>query len=215
MFVRAYLRASTQEQDAQRARQTLADFAQERGHTVAAWYAENVSGAHLERPELTRLLADAQPGDVLLLEQVDRLSRLVESEWQQLKRAVEDAGVRIVALDLPTSWGAMDKGQVGAADVTQRILGAVNLMMLELLAAFARKDYEDRRRRQAEGIAKAKEAGKYRGSTADVAKHKVMVDLRRNGVSVGDIVEMTGMSRATVMRVLKKARESGELSDNL
>jgi len=211
MFVRAYLRASTQEQDAQRARQTLAEFAQERGHTVAAWYAENVSGAHLERPELARLLSDAQPGDVLLLEQVDRLSRLVESEWQQLKRAVEDAGVRIVALDLPTSWGAMNKGGAGMDDMTQRILGAVNLMMLELLAAFARKDYEDRRRRQVEGIAKAREAGKYKGSTADEAKHSNIVKLRRQGVTAGDIVAMLDVSRSTVMRVLRKAREAGEL----
>ena len=211
MFVRAYLRASTQEQDAQRARQTLTEFAKERGHTVAAWYAENVSGAHLDRPELARLLSDAQPGDILLLEQVDRLSCLVESEWNQLRRAVEDAGVRIVALDLPTSWGALNKRGVGMDDMTQRILGAVNLMMLELLAAFARKDYEDRRRRQVEGIAKAKEKGKYKGSTADEAKHNNIVKLRRQGVTAGDIVTMLGVSRSTVMRVLRKAREAGEL----
>jgi DNA invertase Pin-like site-specific DNA recombinase len=36
-------------------------------------------------------------------------------------------------------------------------------MMLDMLAAVARKDYEDRRRRQSEGIAKAKKEGKYRG----------------------------------------------------
>lgn len=213
MFVRAYLRASTIEQDATRARQALATFAKERGHAVAAWYVENQSGARLDRPELARLLADAQEGDVLLLEQVDRLSRLATTEWKQLKRAVEDAGLRIVALDLPTSWGALDTASTPTNEMTQRILGAVNLMMLELLAAFARKDYEDRRRRQAEGIAAAKQDGKYRGRPADEDKHTLAINLRKKGLSVNDIVAASQLSRATVHRVLKKAREDGTLKD--
>ncbi|WP_371913890.1 recombinase family protein [Pseudomonas sp. Snoq117.2] len=42
---------------------------------MAATYVENASGTLLERRELLRLLADAEPGDVLLLEALDRLSR--------------------------------------------------------------------------------------------------------------------------------------------
>jgi len=79
MFVRAYLRTSTQAQDASRARaalealEALEAFAAEREVTVAACYVENESGASLKRPELFRLLGDCQPGNVLLVEQVDRL----------------------------------------------------------------------------------------------------------------------------------------------
>jgi DNA invertase Pin-like site-specific DNA recombinase len=73
MFIRAYLRASTREQDATRARDELHQFAKDRGWTIAATYIENESGATLKRPELFRLLSDCQPGDVLLVEQVDRL----------------------------------------------------------------------------------------------------------------------------------------------
>jgi hypothetical protein len=47
-FVRAYLRASTDEQDAQRARGTLARFADERGVVICNYYAENESGARLD-----------------------------------------------------------------------------------------------------------------------------------------------------------------------
>jgi DNA invertase Pin-like site-specific DNA recombinase len=47
------------------------------------------------------------------------------------------------------------------------MLRAVNNMMLDMLAAIARKDYEDRRRRQMEGITAAREKGKYRGRLAD------------------------------------------------
>ena len=64
MFVRAYLRASTVDQDASRARDQLKAFAADRGLSVAAWYVENESGAKLARPELFRLLNDSQAGDV-------------------------------------------------------------------------------------------------------------------------------------------------------
>ena len=63
---------------------SLNAFAAERNLTIAAWYVENESGAKLARPELFRLLHDSRPGDVLLIEQVDRLSRLTASDWECL-----------------------------------------------------------------------------------------------------------------------------------
>ena len=44
MFVRSYLRASTAEQDAHRARARLDAFAEEHGFPIAARYVENESG---------------------------------------------------------------------------------------------------------------------------------------------------------------------------
>nr|WP_238135555.1 recombinase family protein [Xanthomonas fragariae] len=85
--MRAYLRASTDEQDAQRARSSLDHFARKRGMGICNYYAENASGARLDRPELFRLLADSRPSDVLLIEDVDRLSRLAGAEWETLKKA--------------------------------------------------------------------------------------------------------------------------------
>lgn len=64
MFLRAYLRASTKEQDANRAKDDLIAFAKERGLKIAAFYIENESGASLDRPELFRLLSDSQPVSV-------------------------------------------------------------------------------------------------------------------------------------------------------
>ena len=71
---------------------------------IASWYIENESGAKLDRPELFRLLSDAHPGDVLLVEQVDRLSRLGAADWERLKIELATRKMRVVALDLPTSW---------------------------------------------------------------------------------------------------------------
>src|SRR5246127_2716702 len=98
-YVRAYLRASTDEQDANRPREQVETFATERGLQIVAWYIENESGAKLARPELFRLLADACEGDILLIEQVDRLSRLTDGDWQKLKADLAAKRIRVVAID--------------------------------------------------------------------------------------------------------------------
>ena len=54
-------------------------------------------------------LADSQHGDVLLVEQVDRLSRLTADDWEKLKIELTARRVRVVALDLPTSWTTATK----------------------------------------------------------------------------------------------------------
>ena len=59
MFIRAYLRASTEDQFADRAKEMLEQFVQERGHKIASYYRENISGTKLDRPELGRLLMDS------------------------------------------------------------------------------------------------------------------------------------------------------------
>ncbi|WP_076859385.1 recombinase family protein [Bradyrhizobium mercantei] len=202
MFVRAYLRASTQDQDANRARDQLTAFAAERGLHVAAWYVENESGTKLARPELFRLLADAQPGDVLLVEQVDRLSRLTTADWDKLRGELKTRQVRVVALDLPTSW-MMAAGN--GDEFTARMFDAINGMLLDMLAAVARKDYDDRRRRQSQGQAKAKAEGKYKGRPEDAQRNAGIASLLAEGRSWSFIQDMTGCSRATVAKVAKRA----------
>ncbi|WP_363279792.1 recombinase family protein [Mesorhizobium sp.] len=103
IFVRAYLRASTKEQDAGRSRADLEAFASQHGLRSTATYMENESGACLARPEVFRLLGDCQRGDILLTEQVDRLSRLNTADWERLKDEIRRRHVKVIALDLPTS----------------------------------------------------------------------------------------------------------------
>lgn len=207
MFIRAYLRASTDEQDANRARQDLEDFATERGLTIASTYTENESGASLKRPELFRLLADSRPGDVLLIEQVDRLSRLSGPDWRSLKESLAAKRVRVVALDLPTSWQLAAQGD----DMTQRMLEALNGMMLDMLAAIARKDYEDRRRRTEQGIAKAKLIpGKYRGRPENVEKNKAILALLDSGNTWSQVIAATGASRSTLSRLVNTRNRHGQ-----
>ncbi|MDP3600957.1 MAG: recombinase family protein [Bosea sp. (in: a-proteobacteria)] len=200
MFVRAYLRASTIDQDANRARDQIEAFAAERGLTIAATYIENESGASLQRPELFRLLADSRPGDILLIEQVDRLSRLNAEDWSKLKAEMAARRVRVVALDLPTSWAMADPK---TDEFTVRMFDAINGMMLDMLAAVARKDYEDRRRRQAQGQAKAKAEGRYKGRPADAKRNEGIASMLRAGMSWSNVQSATGCSRATVAKIAK------------
>lgn len=80
-------------------------------------------------------------------------------------------------------------------------------MMLDMLAAIARKDYSDRRRRQKEGILKAKAAGKFRGRQADRLLHDKIVELRvKNGLSIRDTARLAGVSERTVIRVVNQSK---------
>lgn len=206
-LVRAYLRASTDKQDADRARGALLAFADNYGKRIASWYAENESGAKLNRPELFRLLDDSQPGDILLCEQVDRLSRLNDADWQQLRGIIASKGLHIVSLDLPTSHAIMSAG--GSDTFTGRMLSAMNGMLLDMLAAIARKDYEDRRRRAAEGIAKAKDAGKYKGRLIDGELHARIKACLEVGMPIRKTATVCGCAKSTVQRV-KELMEQGD-----
>ena len=201
ILTRLYLRASTDEQDASRARAALEAFSAEHGLTIAGTFTENESGAKLARPELFRLLADSKPGDILLIEQVDRLSRLTSADWQRLRADLTAKQVRVVALDLPTSWMLATPSD----EFTRRMFEAVNGMMFDMLAAVARKDYEDRRRRQAEGQAKAKEDGLYKGRPEDTQRNGGIATMLASGMSWSAIQGVTGCSRATIAKIAKRA----------
>lgn len=205
-FVRAYLRASTEEQDAERAREMLNRFARDRQVVICNYYVENQSGARLDRPELFRLLADSRPNDVLLVEDVDRLSRLAATEWEKLKSLIRDRQVRVVAVNVPTTWQHLAPV---ANEFDARIFGAINEMLLDMLAAIARRDYEQRRERQHQGITKAKIAGKYRGRQVDQERYDVINKLLASGNSWSVVQRTVGCSRSTISSATKSEKTKG------
>jgi len=203
MFIRAYLRASTAEQDATRASAALAQFATDHDQRIASEYLENVSGAKADRPELLRLLKDAHKGDVLLVESIDRLSRLSAKDWQTLKGVIDSKGLHIVALDLPTTHQAM--GAKAGDEFTNRMLGAISGLMVEMMAAIARKDYEQRRERQAQGIEKAKADGRYKGRPVDEDLHKRVKELLGAGLGIRAAARHAQCSTTTVLKIRDSA----------
>ena len=182
MFVRAYLRASTKEQDATRSKNELIELAANHGHKIATFYIENESGATLDRPKLMWLIEDAYVGDVILVEQIDRLARLSQGDWDTLKQMLSEKKLSIVSKELPTSYLALQPE--GSTDFMASVLQAINSMMIDMLAAIARKDYEDRRYRQKQGIERAKAQGKYKGRQKDYERHRAIASLLQSGHSL-------------------------------
>ncbi|MCE9842660.1 recombinase family protein [Vibrio parahaemolyticus] len=210
MYIFGYLRASTKEQDASRAKQALIDFARERGHRIAGYYLENESGAILKRPQLMKLLDDAERGDVILIESIDRLSRLDESGWNQLKELLNQKEIRVVSLDLPTSHMCLSPDFDD--EFTRVIVRGLNGLLMDVLAASSHRDYLLRRNRQRDGIEKAKSQKRYTGRKPDLKRHEQIYKLRVvNGLTISEVAELTGTSPRTVTRVSKKMKE--ELED--
>ena len=71
--------------------------------------------------------------------------------------------------------------------------------------------YEDRRRRQSEGIEKARTEGKYRGRQINRKLHRNIEALLRDRKSYSAIVDILGCSRSTIAAVKKQAVQEGQL----
>lgn len=195
MTVRIYVRASTKDQDAKRALADLISFSKTYDDSYVE-YIENYSGTKLDRPVLNKLLDDAQQGDILLVESVDRLSRLSQSDFAVLKQRIKDKGLRLVVADLPTTH-TINGGMTGD------ILAVVNNMLIDLLATMAKLDNDKRRERIKQGLANS--GYKPSGKKANVEKHKRIRELASHrNMTKDEIAKACGVGVATVYRVLKK-----------
>lgn len=200
MKAHLYLRASTDDQDANRAKQSLLAFAAEKDMAVVDVYAENISGTKLDRPELLRLLSTAETGDVLLVESVDRLSRLSQSDWKKLKHIIESKGLRLVVQDLDTTHQLADQSIAG------QIMDVINGMLIDLMATMARLDQEKRVERIKQGLENKRQRGeKVGGKGRNQEKWKKVADLlKRNGNTMEEIAKLADVGVATVYRIKKE-----------
>lgn len=204
---RVYLRVSTDAQDLER-QESIIEGARAAGYYVAGVYREKASGARADRPELLRMIGDLQPGEVVVAEKIDRISRLPLPEAERLVASIREKGARLA---VP---GVVDLSDLvaEAQGVAKIVLEAVQDMLLKLALQIARDDYEDRRERQRQGIEQAKAAGKYRGRRADAKRRAQVVALRRTGHSITRTSELTGYSPAQVKRIwaeVSKAENPG------
>ncbi|EXF93034.1 resolvase [Pseudomonas fluorescens HK44] len=201
MNTHLYLRASTKDQDANRAKIALEAFAIEKKLTIIGVYAENISGTKLNRPELMRLLDVAEKGDVFLCESVDRLSRLSQADWETLKATIKAKGLRLVIADLPTSHMMVeDKG------ITGQIMEVINNMLLDLMATMARLDQEKRVERINQGLANKRAVDpnwRPKGKSKNVEKWtKVqMLIVKHPNMSAEDVAKLADVGVATVYRI--------------
>ena len=193
--VRIYVRASTKDQNAERALSDLIKFSKAYSKKNES-YVENYSGTKLDRPQLSKLLDDANQGDILLVESVDRLSRLSQDDFAILKQRIKDKGLRLVVADLPTTHTISNDSMTG------EILKVVNDMLIDLLATMAKLDNDKRKERIKQGLALS--GYKPTGKKVDTAKHNRILELASNGnMTKQEIAKAVGVGVATVYRVLK------------
>jgi Site-specific recombinases, DNA invertase Pin homologs len=206
MNAHLYLRASTKDQDALRAKASLEAFAVDKGLLLAGIYSENISGTKLNRPELMRLLDTAEKGEVLLVESVDRLSRLSQPDWETLKAAIKAKGLRLVIADLPTSHMQIeDKG------ITGQIMDVINNMLLDLMATMARLDQEKRVERIRQGLENKKTATpdwKPAGKAKDTALWDKVITLmtKHPTMSADQVAKLADCGVATVYRIKRETK---------
>ncbi len=198
MNTRIYLRASTKDQDAERALQILQDLNQNLNLGKTIVYVENYSGTKLDRPELNKLLSEANQGDTLLVESIDRLSRLTQQDFQELKRRIQEKGLRLIVADLPTTYQMIQTSD----SITHSILELINNMLIDLLATMARLDNEKRIERIKQGLERS--GYKPTGKKANEAKHKRIKELLASGnMTKEEIAKAVNCGVATVYRVAK------------
>jgi DNA invertase Pin-like site-specific DNA recombinase len=148
-------------------------------------YREKESGrSTTKRAELERALEELRPGDELIVTRLDRLARSVPDLYSILQRASE-RGASFACLQQP-----------GAN--TDTPTGKLLLGILGLVAEF---ENDLRRERQLEGIARAREAGKYRGKQSTLDPEKVRRAVVEHG-SYGKAAKALGCSKASVGRIM-------------
>jgi len=175
-----YARVSTVDQDLAVQRESL------RKAGVRTIFEEKVSASKRDgRTELEKVMSVLGEGDALVVTRLDRLGRSLR-DLANLAHEIEEAGADLQVLeqhvDTATSAGRAFFG---------------------MLAVFAAFETDVRRERQAEGIAKAKRAGRYQGGVKRIDRERVRV-LKSKGVGPSAIANEMGISRRQVYRILEE-----------
>lgn len=152
------------------------------------------------------MLDAAENGDVLLVESVDRLSRLSQADWDTLKTTIKAKGLRLVVADLPTSHMLVE-----AKGITGQIMDMINNMLIDLMATMARLDQEKRVERIKQGLENKKAADpqwKPAGKGRNVANWMKVQKLMQEHptMSAEMIAKLTDCGVATVYRIKKESK---------
>jgi len=225
VLIRAYLDAPESNQNLSDLKATFETFVRRKGHRIGLYYNDQKSPAahsslfrllrdkglaiasqaqsasqprYESSEELFRLLGQARPNDVLLIESARLLGRLSSKDWQFFRQKIKQRKVRIVSLDVEASW-VMVTSESAMTPLAEQLTG----MMLDTLEAVALKEKREKQSRHLEGIAKAKAQGKYKGRPVDQKKHERILSLLQEGCSWSEVCAETGASRSTVARVVK------------
>ena len=150
-------------------------------------FEEKVSGAKRDRAALAEMIEFAREGDEVVVWSIDRLARDLR-DLQDIISTLNDKGVSISFVKEKLTFA-------GDAD------DAFAKLQLQMMGAFAEFERNIIRSRQAEGIARAKAKGVYKGRSKTIDENRLR-KMKAEGHSVTEIAELVGVSRMTVYRTL-------------
>lgn len=152
-------------------------------------FEEKVSGASKERKAMKDMMDWVREGDEVLVWSIDRLARDLR-DLQDIISTLNNKGVSISFISEGLSF-SVEKND------------ALAKLQLQMMGAFSEFERSIIRKRQAEGIAKAKEKGVYRGRKATIDAREVM-SLKEKGLGASAIAKQLGIGRASVYRVIQQ-----------
>jgi DNA invertase Pin-like site-specific DNA recombinase len=151
-------------------------------------FEEKVSaGRGSNRPVLESLLDFAREGDEVVVWSIDRLARDL-ADLQRIVEQLNDKGVSVSFLSERLSFSASNEDPFAR-------------LQLHLLGAFSQFERSIIRKRQREGIEKAKERGVYKGRKPSIDVCEVE-ELSQEGFGATEIAKRLGIGRASVYRLL-------------
>lgn len=189
MAIFGYGRVSTHDQHSENQRLEL----EHSGYQVSYWFAdEGVSGKvpALQRPQFAKMLSQIRDGEKLVVSKLDRLGRDAQDVGATI-RMLAARHVEIIVLQL----GKLD------------LASAAGKLMLTMLAAVAEMERNLLVERTQAGLARAKTQGKTLGrptKTTDAQRATIAVK-HKDGASISALSRDYGISRASVMRIVKPA----------
>ena len=148
-------------------------------------FTDKASGKNTDRPGLERLLNRAEDGDQVLVTKLDRLGRNTLDMITIVER-LHDTGVAVTFIDDNLST----KGDIG-------------YMLITILSAVAQAERARILERTNEGRQAAMDSGVKFGRKPHSGTNKALRMIRK-GIVAKDVMDATGISRATYFR-LKKA----------
>lgn len=156
-----YARVSSKEQHLDRQLAAL------RG--VDKLFTDKLSGANTNRPELQKMLAYIREGDIVLVTELDRLGRN-NQDLTKIMNTIQNKGATLDVLNLPS--------MTGIADPNLRQL--MTNLIIELYKYQAESERKRIIERQQQGIALAKQQGKYHGRNLNTLKIILICSMRLN-----------------------------------
>ena len=153
-------------------------------------FEDKASGKDTDRVALQEMIAFVRSGDEVIVHSIDRLARDLR-DLQGIIKALNDKCVSVEFISERLVFSGAEND-------------AFAKLQLQMMGAFAEFERNIIRKRQAEGIAKAKERGVYaRRTRKKTISVKAVLGLKEEGLNNTEIAAHLGISRSSVQRALR------------